>query len=79
MFTDFDSICGKSPAMPTKINLARSRFYHSQTNREAVDRSSSRSAKTGSDVGGKESEAEELLVAYRPDHFVSGRDHMIIR
>jgi hypothetical protein len=29
-------------------------------------------AKTGSGVSGEESEAAELLAAYRPDYFVSG-------
>jgi hypothetical protein len=32
-------------------------------------------AKTGSGVSGEESEAAELLAAYRPDYFVSGHDH----
>jgi hypothetical protein len=32
-------------------------------------------AKTGSGVSGEESEAPELLAAYRPDYFVSGHDH----
>ena len=59
-----------------KINLARSRFYDSQTNRDAVDRSSSRSAQEQAlGVSGEESEAAELLAAYRPDYFVSGHDH----
>jgi hypothetical protein len=32
-------------------------------------------AKTGSVVSGEESEAAELLAAYRPEYFVSGHDH----
>jgi hypothetical protein len=32
-------------------------------------------AKTGSGVSGEESEAAELLAAYRSDYFVSGHDH----
>ena len=31
--------------------------------------------KTGSGVSGEESEAAALLLAYRPDYFVSGHDH----
>ena len=31
--------------------------------------------KTGSGVSGEESEATTLLMAYRPDYFVSGHDH----
>ena len=34
-------------------------------------------AKTGSGVSGEESEASELLAAYRPDYFVSGHDHAL--
>jgi hypothetical protein len=32
-------------------------------------------AKTGSGVSGEESEAAEVLAAYKPDYFVSGHDH----
>jgi hypothetical protein len=32
-------------------------------------------AKTGSGIGGEESEAAEVLAAYRPDSFVSGHNH----
>ena len=32
-------------------------------------------AKTGSGISGEESEAAEVLAAYKPDYFVSGHDH----
>jgi hypothetical protein len=32
-------------------------------------------AKTGAGVSGEESEAAEVLAAYKPDYFVSGHDH----
>jgi hypothetical protein len=32
-------------------------------------------SKTGPGVSGEESEAAELLLAYRPDFFASGHDH----
>jgi predicted MPP superfamily phosphohydrolase len=58
-----------------KINLARSRFNHSQANWAALDVLHHVPPKTGPGVSGEESEATALLLAYRPDYFVSGHDH----
>ena len=58
-----------------KSHLARSRLHGSETDREAVDGASYVPPKTGSGVSGEESEAAGLLLAYRPDYFVSGHDH----
>jgi NAD(P)-dependent dehydrogenase (short-subunit alcohol dehydrogenase family) len=60
------------PEMPRKINLAGSGLYDSQSNRDALDRSSSRSGQKRRGVRCEKSEATELLATYQPDYFCLG-------